>query len=70
MKQAMPKHGQAGASVVEMLEYVVVLQVLRFHEILSVDTILTDCYLMNGYLFQFNGFIQMLWLMSIEILIN
>ena len=39
----MPKHGQAGASVVEMLEYVVVLQVLRFHKIFSVDAISTDC---------------------------
>jgi len=34
---------QEGASVVEMLGNVVVQQVLRCHQILSVDTILTDC---------------------------
>ena len=66
----MPKHGQASASVVEMLEYVVVLQVLRFHEILSVDTISTDC-LFNEWM---SILVQWLYsnalLMFIEYLIN
>jgi hypothetical protein len=39
----MPKHSQEGASVAEMLENIVVLQVLRFYEILSVNTISTYC---------------------------
>jgi hypothetical protein len=39
----MLKHSQEGASVVEMLETIVVLQVLRFYEILSVNTISIDC---------------------------
>ena len=70
MKQAMPKHGQASASVVEMLEYVVVLQVLRFHKIFSVDAISTDC-LFNEWM---SILVQWLYsnalLMLIEFLIN
>ena len=53
-----------------MLEYVVVLQVLRFHEILSVDTISTDC-LFNEWM---SILVQWLYsnalLMLIEFLIN
>jgi len=61
---------QEGASVVEMLGNVVVQQVLRCHQILSVDTILTDC-LFNEWM---SILVQWLYsnalLMFIEFLIN